>query len=180
QTDRETKASQEDAAIEHEPEQRALRGAERNADTDLPRALRDRIGNNAVDADASKDQRDSAEDTKQHRGNAPATHRRALDLLERPNVGDRLIFVHAANRIGDRNLQGEWVNIGADVQHHAVDRALLVRDVDTGAAIVGRAANLLVPDHADHFPGHVRPELCLAGNDFLNEEALTDGILLVE
>ncbi len=142
--------------------------------------MRDRIGNDAVDADTGEDQRDSAEDAKQYGRNAPAAHACALDLIERPNVGDRLILVHAADRLDNRNLQGERVNIGADIQDHAVNRTLLVRDVDTGAAIVCRAAYLLVTNHADDFPGHVRPELRLAGDDLLNEQTLTDRIFLVE
>ena len=60
-----------------------------------------------------------------------------------------------------------------------VHGALLVRDVDAGAAVVGRPANLLVADDADDFPRDVRAELGLARDDLLNQDALADRILVL-
>ena len=57
---------------------------------------------------------------------------------------------------------------------------LLVRDVHAGAAVVGRSANLLVADDADDFPRDIGAELGLARDDFLNQDALADRILVLE
>ena len=65
-----------------------------------------------------------------------------------------LLTPRIASVIAD--LQRERIDSRADVQDHPVDRTLLVRDVDAGAAIVGRAADLLVADHADDLPRDIR------------------------
>src|SRR5262249_12736554 len=66
------------------------------------------------------------------------------------------------------------------VERLEVRRTLFIRDVHAGAALVGDAVDLLVADNADDLPWHFVPELRFSRNDFLDQQPLSDRILVRE
>ena len=89
------------------PGRRTVRSmrAERHADADLTRPLRDCVREHAEDADRRKHQRDAGEEREQRHVEAGLRDRSGDDLLERADVPDRQVAIDrvhgAAGRVSD-------------------------------------------------------------------------------
>ena len=69
--------------------QALLSGAERQADADLARPLRDRVGDHRVDPDRRQQQGHAAADAEQRQREGGPRHRLVVDLLHRLHLRDR-------------------------------------------------------------------------------------------
>jgi hypothetical protein len=58
------------------------------------RALRDAVGDDAVQADRAEQQRDNGGDAEHHQRERGARHGPVHELVERAHVGDRQVRVH--------------------------------------------------------------------------------------
>src|SRR5437588_4266920 len=105
-------------------------------------------------------------------------HSLILDLIQSTDIRQRLILVHAVNRGCDRLLECQRRHIRTDAERHEIRGSLFVRDVNTSAAFISNAVHSLVMNHPNYLPRNVRAELGFSGNDFLDQDALADGILV--
>ena len=80
-------------------------GAERHAHADLVRALRDRVGGHAVEADRREHERDDAEQPGQARHRALLIERPIDLLLQRPDAGDGQVRIDLGERPLDLRLE---------------------------------------------------------------------------
>src|ERR1700681_3247324 len=78
-------------------------------------------------------------------------------------------------------LKRRWVHGSADHDRLKVNRTLFVCHIYAGViALIVEAAHCFIRNYANDLPGDLRTQLRLAGNDFLNEDALANRVLLRE
>ena len=93
-------------------ENRARRGAKRDAHADLLRALRDRERQQAVNADGREQEREHGKRRDHAELHAARRRLERDDLIHRPHVGDRLLRIDAANDLADRCGERRWIAAG--------------------------------------------------------------------
>ncbi len=145
-----------------EPQHVSSLRAEREADCQLARALRHRVGDDAVDADDREQERDAREDGDEvgrvaaHEGGARVVD----DLLHRPHAEDGHFRVELAHEAAHRARHCRRLGVRARDEAHARVRPLRDGEVDDGRGARVEARHLLVADDADDLEGRlVRGEL---------------------
>ena len=92
-----TTGQRQAVADEHAGDRLGLR-AERDADADLARALRDGVGNHAVDPRHAEQQRHAAGDAEHHQRERRPRQRRVVDLLQRAHARQRQVRIDRPHR----------------------------------------------------------------------------------
>ena len=99
---------------QNQPENIARVGAERHANTDLARALRDSEGNDSVDAHAGQDQCESREQPQEKHHETAECERVGEHLLHGACRAGRNSWVNGGDGIADGTAEAERIDIGAD------------------------------------------------------------------
>ena len=95
-------AAEREAASENPPDDVAGGRAERHPHADLPRPRRDRLGDQAVDADRGEEERDAREKRKKRRAEALAREGPRGPSLQRHDVEDRHVGRESLDLPADR------------------------------------------------------------------------------
>src|SRR5689334_12823172 len=104
----------------------------RHPNTDLGCALHHRVGHHSIDAYAGEHECDEAKNHHQQRGETPWCNRVRYELLHRPHVEDRLIFIQSPNLIAHRSSKTERINDSAHKQMRWAGADLIEVKVELG------------------------------------------------
>src|SRR5581483_6265890 len=148
----ETQGGQTEGAADHEAQHRGAAGAERDAEVDLARALRDQITDDAVDAERGQEQRGGGKDAEQQRGQAARGGGRVDHLLHGADAVDGDGRVDGADRSAGGGGDRRGVAGRAHDEGHARGRPLRLMQVQFGNGRRFQAAAAEVGDDADDRP----------------------------
>ena len=112
-----------ESGAEDQPRDLRRLRAERQAQAELLRALRDRIGRDRVDADRREHQRDDGQDDEDRSEDAVRPARLGDRLVERPDVEERLILIERLRGFADGRDHRRGIGHGAHQHGRAQRRA---------------------------------------------------------
>ena len=133
--DRHARASERDARQHRRLQRLARRGAERHPDAQLARALRHRVGDEAVDADRGEQQRERCERREQYGLGPLGRGGFAAHLVERPELGERQLRVDVLDRALHRGSDARLPSLGA---HYPARREPRVHHPERCVAVLRR------------------------------------------
>ena len=146
---------QSEAARDEQPHDARPVGAERHADADLLRPLRDAVADHAVEADGGQRQRQHPEGG-QDEGGEPLRepHQRQV-AVHRPRLEDPQVGVHLAP--GAQERERRPLRVGRRPRHdrQGAREPLRVGEVDQVARRLAESPHLRVGGHADDQPGGI-------------------------
>src|SRR5487761_201757 len=96
------------------PENIERASAERHADADFVRALRNRVSHHAVDPDGGEDQRQCRKYTHQRHEKRIERERRGQYLIHRAHFSDGQVGINFAHRVRHGLADSQWVLAGTD------------------------------------------------------------------
>ena len=149
--DDEPDPEQQQPFAHHEIEDAARAAAERDPHRDLARALRDQVGEDAVEADGREQQRHHAEPERELGGRASVEQRPLHELVHRPHVEERQLAVERRDRRAQRRRERGVARPRLHGEGHEPRAVLRDRVVAGahGALALGDVVQLDVGDYAD-------------------------------
>jgi len=126
--------------------------AQRHANADLFCALRDAVGNDAIDADGGKNHGDTGERAEEHRVESRLSECDSYTLFQRFKFGNVNVLVELVDDISESCLQSADLGSGrAQNDIHPTRRVLGMRNVKLGLQLGRKRFMMGTRDDADDF-----------------------------